>query len=105
MIILLRKENLIERESVVPDSNKQHIPIDAIQLLMIGLALLFIGLKLTGHIDWSWWWVLAPLWGPAAVILTIAGSVIVWMVLHYVWVFWVLRRVAREHKAHQRGQE
>jgi len=27
------------------------------------LTLLFIALKLTGHIDWSWWWVLAPLWG------------------------------------------
>lgn len=28
------------------------------------LALLFIGLKLTNHIDWSWWWVLAPAWIP-----------------------------------------
>jgi hypothetical protein len=26
------------------------------------LALLFIGLKLTGYITWSWWWVLSPLW-------------------------------------------
>ena len=26
------------------------------------LLILFIGLKLTGFIDWSWWWVLAPLW-------------------------------------------
>jgi len=26
------------------------------------LTLLFIGLKLTGHIAWSWWWVLSPLW-------------------------------------------
>ena len=26
------------------------------------LTLLFIGLKLTGHITWSWWWVLAPEW-------------------------------------------
>lgn len=26
------------------------------------LALLFIGLKLTGHIEWSWAWVLSPLW-------------------------------------------
>jgi len=26
------------------------------------LALLFIGLKLTGHIEWSWVWVLSPLW-------------------------------------------
>lgn len=26
------------------------------------LTLLFIGLKLTGYIDWSWIWVLSPLW-------------------------------------------
>lgn len=26
------------------------------------LLILFIGLKLTGFIDWSWWWVLSPLW-------------------------------------------
>ena len=26
------------------------------------LLVLFIGLKLTGYIDWSWWWVLSPLW-------------------------------------------
>ena len=27
------------------------------------LALIFITLKLTGYIVWSWVWVLAPLWG------------------------------------------
>jgi hypothetical protein len=27
--------------------------------------LIFMTLKLTGHIDWSWWWVTAPLWGSA----------------------------------------
>ena len=27
------------------------------------LTVLFIGLKLTGHVSWSWWWVLSPLWG------------------------------------------
>ena len=26
------------------------------------LTLLFIGLKLTGHIEWSWLWVLSPIW-------------------------------------------
>ena len=31
------------------------------------LALLFIGLKLTGYITWSWWWVLAPIWLPAVI--------------------------------------
>lgn len=33
---------------------------------LAALTLLFIGLKLTNHIDWSWLWVLAPLWGPVA---------------------------------------
>lgn len=33
----------------------------------MALALLFIGLRLTNHIDWSWWLVLLPLWGPLAV--------------------------------------
>lgn len=30
------------------------------------LTVLFIGLKLTGYIAWSWWWVLSPLWLPVA---------------------------------------
>ncbi len=35
------------------------------------LAIVFITLKLTGYIAWSWWWVLAPLWAPVAVVLSI----------------------------------
>jgi hypothetical protein len=27
------------------------------------MFLIFMTLKLTGHITWSWWWVTAPLWG------------------------------------------
>jgi len=34
------------------------------------LTVLFVGLKLTGYIAWSWWWVLAPTWIPLA--LTVA---------------------------------
>ena len=41
------------------------------------LTVLFIGLKLTGHIEWSWWWVFAPLWGPLAVLCAIVGVVVV----------------------------
>jgi hypothetical protein len=26
------------------------------------LTIVFVVLKLVGVIDWSWWWVLAPLW-------------------------------------------
>lgn len=36
------------------------------------LAIAFIVLKLVGVIDWSWWYVLLPLWGPAAVGLAAA---------------------------------
>ena len=39
------------------------------------LGVLFIGLKLTGYIDWSWWWVTAPLWGPVAFALAIAIAI------------------------------
>lgn len=35
----------------------------------MGLVLLLITLKLTGHITWSWWWVLSPLWGPSVIVL------------------------------------
>lgn len=38
------------------------------------LTVLFIGLKLTGVIDWSWWWVTAPIWGWFLVILAV-GSI------------------------------
>jgi hypothetical protein len=41
------------------------------------LTLIFITLKLTGHISWSWWWVLAPVWAPVAVLLALAASCLV----------------------------
>jgi hypothetical protein len=37
------------------------------------LFLLFLALKLTGHIDWSWWWVTAPLWIPNGLAVVILG--------------------------------
>lgn len=35
--------------------------------------ILFLALKLSGHIDWSWWWVTAPLWVPGALLFVAAG--------------------------------
>lgn len=35
------------------------------------LGLIFITLKLTGHITWSWLWVLAPFWIPLGLALLI----------------------------------
>lgn len=33
--------------------------------------IVFLVLKLIGTITWSWWWVTAPLWGPAAIVTAI----------------------------------
>lgn len=41
------------------------------------LTLLFIGLKLGNVITWSWWWVLAPLWGVPAIILSLFICIII----------------------------
>jgi len=35
------------------------------------LGLIFITLKLTGHIAWSWLWVLSPFWIPLGLALLI----------------------------------
>ena len=38
------------------------------------LLVVFIVLKLTGVIGWSWWWVCSPLWIPIALSLVIMGG-------------------------------
>ena len=37
------------------------------------LTILFIALKLTGYINWSWWFVLLPLYGPITLLLVATG--------------------------------
>ena len=42
------------------------------------LFIVFLILKLTGVIDWSWWWVTAPLWisfGLTIIIIIIAAII------------------------------
>ena len=46
------------------------------------LTVLFIGLKLTGFIDWSWWWVLSPVWislSLVVMLLAIIGIIGAWV--------------------------
>ncbi|CAB5223442.1 hypothetical protein UFOVP383_46 [uncultured Caudovirales phage] len=35
------------------------------------LTVLFVGLKLTNVITWSWWWVLSPIWIPVLLLIII----------------------------------
>jgi len=45
----------------------------------IGIAdvflVVFVVLKLTGVIDWSWWWVLSPLWIAIGLFVVIAAGI------------------------------
>ena len=37
------------------------------------LFVLFVGLKLANIIDWSWWWVSAPIWGGVLLVFLAIG--------------------------------
>ena len=60
--------------------------------LVCPLTLLFVALKLTGNIDWSWWWVLSPMWLPFILGVAVFGiiyvgimifAVIITLIEHY----------------------
>jgi MFS family permease len=62
------------------------------------LALLFIGLKLTGHITWSWWWVLSPFWVTALFALVLVVISIITLAVIEV------RKVRAHNKGIRRAQ-
>ena len=41
------------------------------------LGLMFVGLKLAGVIQWSWWWVTLPFWSGPAVIAIVAMALLI----------------------------
>ena len=45
------------------------------------LTIVFITLKLTGYIAWSWWWVLSPIWGGFAFAMVLLTFIflVAWM--------------------------
>lgn len=55
----------------------------------IGLAgaifIVFLVLKLIGKIDWSWWWVTAPLWIPLAICLAVCVIMLIIVALQYIF--------------------
>jgi len=52
------------------------------------IFLLFLGLKLGGAIDWSWWWVFAPLWVPVG-----AGLLLVFLAVLLIGVGKLLKKL------------
>lgn len=43
------------------------------------LSALFIGLKLADIIDWSWWWVLSPIWISGIISMLIMGTMAIFV--------------------------
>lgn len=37
------------------------------------LFIVFLCLKLTDTIDWSWWWITAPLWGSVVIAIALVS--------------------------------
>ena len=57
------------------------------------LFVVFLVLKLTDHIDWSWWWVTSPLW--------ISGLIgVLVMLLVFLFQFMYDRKQERKHLAY-----
>ena len=48
------------------------------------LFIVFLVLKLTKVITWSWWWVTAPIWMPVAGVLALCVLAII---LSFLWTF------------------
>jgi hypothetical protein len=55
-------------------SNNKSNSSNGIGLGMI-LFLIFMTLKLTGDITWSWWYVTLPLWGPILLGIAVIGII------------------------------
>lgn len=55
----------------------KNIPIFQINLSSLStlLTVLFVGLKLGGVVDWSWWWVVSPLWIPPVALMSAWGVI------------------------------
>ena len=60
---LILKEDILMTTKITPSTS-------GISLSTV-LFLIFLVLKLTHTINWSWWWVCAPIWAGPALILAI----------------------------------
>ena len=43
------------------------------------LTLIFITLKLTNYLSWSWWWVLSPIWIPLGIVAVIFAVIVIFL--------------------------
>jgi hypothetical protein len=72
-----------DRENMSAEDVKVNVSGGGIGFFSL-LGLLFVGLKLGGVIDWSWFWVTCPLWfglALAGVLMLFAGLIVIIMAI------------------------
>jgi len=60
-------------EEINPKLNSSPINLNILTVIFA----VFLTLKLTGNIDWSWWWVTSPLWLPVVMLFTIISVLLI----------------------------
>jgi membrane protein YdbS with pleckstrin-like domain len=60
------------------NNNNENKPMKTSLAFLDLLAILFIAFKLLGIIDWSWWWVLAPIWIPWGLLLVVLVIMVIY---------------------------
>jgi hypothetical protein len=63
------------------------------------LGIVFIILKLTGVIDWSWWLVLLPLYGGLVLLLAI-GAVALLFYFFVKVIQWIMRKMSKQEETY-----
>lgn len=58
------------------DTNTSNVAVGGTSFFNL-LFLTFLVLKLTHVINWSWWWVTAPLWIPVGIVLGIGLIILI----------------------------
>ena len=65
--------------------NNNNSRLGLLDVAEIACFIVFLVLKLVGVIDWSWWWVTAPLWGGFLLNLFIILIVFIVMWIYIKW--------------------
>jgi hypothetical protein len=50
--------------------------------LSFTVFIVFLILKLTDNIDWSWWWIFSPLWIPIALVIGLFALIFFFMLIY-----------------------
>jgi len=67
---------MIKKQNKTNQANQQYLSFETPFCFIT--TLVFLILKLIHVIDWSWWWIFAPLWMPVAgfILIVVIGIII-----------------------------